>query len=300
MQAMPATTKWWPPGTMPDRGFFDIETGPRGPYQITVTPDDVVRWNRIHGDTDPIYGSGSPWGYPVAPAGILYYPSQMFLGRYLIGKTPEAKRMGGFARYALEALSPIPVGKPLIVTGEIFDRFARRGRGYIQYRLQAECEGVVVQRHWKSWAFGLTDEEADALPQRGSDPHDADEGQVLETLPSLPFEVTIERMAELEGPGEVNGHTDVELAKRSGRPGPLTQGEISFGLLSRMLTERYGKGYLEGGTLDVRFLSPVYAGSTEVAGGEVVSRQDGVEKLRVWVEVDGTRVTAGTASARIL
>lgn len=299
MQALPATQKMGAPGTSPDMGFFDIEPGARGPYQVTVTEEDVVRWSRIHDDFNPWYGGSSPWGYPVAPPSILYYPSQMFLGRYLIGKTAAATRMGGFARYSLECLGPIPIGKPLIVTGEVFEKFSRRGRGYVQYQLEATVDGRMVQRHWKSWAFGLTDEEADRFPEKLTDPRDDVTGDTIEELEPLRFDVRIDRMAEFEGPGERNSHTDPEVARQAGGQPPLTQGAISFGVLSRMLTDRFGAGYLEGGALDVRFVDRVYAGDVLVARGEIASRESGLVRLRVWAEKDdGSRVTVGTARAR--
>ncbi|GIW08640.1 MAG: hypothetical protein KatS3mg060_3445 [Dehalococcoidia bacterium] len=299
MQTLPATQKMGAPGTFPDMSFFDIETGPRGPYEVTITEDDLARWSRIYDDRNPWYTGPSPWGEPVAPPSILYYPSQMFLGRYLIGKSPQATRMGGFARYAMDCIAPIPVGKPLLVTGEVFDKFSRRGRGYVQYRLEASIDGKVVQRHWKSWAFGLTDEEAAQYPEKPSDPRDDLVGDALATIEPLRFTVTIERMAEFEGPGERNVHTDAELANQAGGRPPLAQGAISFGVLSRLLTERFGANYLEGGSLDVRFIERVYAGDTILARGEIVTRGHGVIRLRVWCEKeDGTRVTVGTASVR--
>jgi acyl dehydratase len=300
MQTLPATTKMGAPGTSPDVSFFDIEPGPRGPYLVTVTEEDIARWSRIYDDHHPWYRGPSPWGYPIAPPSILYYPSQMFLGRYLIGKSPAATRMGGFARYALDCVGPIPVGRPLVVTGEVLDKFSRRGRGYVQYRLEAAVDGQVVQRHWKSWAFGLTDEEAARFPEKPSDPRDDLDGASLAEIEPLRFEVTIDRMAEFEGPGERNVHTDAELAKQAGGRPPLAQGAISFGVLSRLLTERFGVGYLEGGSLDVRFIDRVYAGDPLLARGEVITREGGRVRLRVWCEKeDGARVTVGTATARV-
>ncbi|MCS6802233.1 MAG: MaoC family dehydratase [Chloroflexota bacterium] len=299
MQTLPATRKSGPPGSAPDVSFFDIELGPRGPYQVTVTEEDIARWSRIYADDHPWYSGPSPWGGPIAPPSILYYPSQMFLGRYLIGNSPGATRSGGFARYALDCLGPIPVGRPLVVTGEVFDKFVRRGRGYVYYRLEASAAGRLVQRHWKSWAFGLADEEAARSPEKPSEPREDVAGDAIATLAPLRFEITLARMAEFEGPDERNVHTDPALAKQTSGQPPLAQGALSFGLLSRLLTNHFGAGYLEGGSLDVRFIARVFAGETILAGGEIVRRENGVARLRVWcAKEDGTLVTVGTASAR--
>lgn len=297
---MPAAQKMGAPGSVPDNDFNAITAGPRGPYSVTVTPEDIARWGRIYEDNNPWYSGSSPYGGPIAPPSILYYPSQMFLGRHLIGATPGATLAGGFARYSLESTDAIPVGKELIVTGEVTDIFTRRGRGYVTYKLEATHDGKVVQRHWKNWAFGITDDEAAKLPTRNSDPRDDLSGDTIRTIGPVSMEITIAKMADFEGPGEVNTHTDPEMAKRAGGRPPLAQGALSFGLLSRMMTEAFGQGYITDGTLDVRFLDRVYVGNTETAKGEVFSESDGVAKVRVWVEKeDGTQVTAGLATARI-
>lgn len=198
-----------------------------------------------------------------------------------------------------ENLAPIPVGQPLVVRGEVSDKFVRRGRGYVLYWLEASCEGVVVQRHWKSWAFGLTPEEAAQFPEKPSEPREELADPALETIGPLSYEVTLERMAEFEGPGERNAHTDPALAREGGRP--LAQGAISFGLLSRLLTEHFGRGYLVGGAVDVRFIARTYAGERLFAWSELVRGENETALLRVWAEkADGTRLTVGTARARVV
>lgn len=296
MQTMPATHKMGKPGDMPDRTFKDQKIGKHGPFEVTVTSDDVVRWNRIFQDFNPWYTGNSPYGGPVAPPSILYYPSQMFLGRYLIGKSPTATRQGGFARYHLETFAPIPVDKPLVVTGEIDDIFVRRGRGYVHYVLEAHDGDTLVQRHWKLWSFGLSDEEAAQFEDRPSEPRDNLQGEAITKFGPLAYELTLERMADLEGPGEHNAHTDIEAARKMDRPGALAQGALSFGLLSRLLTDTFGERYLVGGMLDVRFLQPQYSGTAVTGHGEVLKSEGGKDHLHVWVEnADGHVVTAGTA-----
>lgn len=299
METLPATHKKGKVGDVPDRTFKDQELGKHGPFSVTVTSDDVARWGRIFDDNNPWYTGDSPLGGPVAPPSILYYPSQMFLGRYLIGKSPTATRQGGFARYHLETFAPIPVDKELVVTGEIDDIFVRRGRGYVHYVLEARDGDTLVQRHWKLWSFGLSDEEAAQFPDRPSEPRETDDGEGTEKIGPLAYDLTLERMADLEGPGEHNAHTDIEAAKKMGRPGALAQGALSFGLLSRLLTDTYGERYLVGGMLDVRFLQPQYSGTAVTAHGQVVKSEGGKDYLKVWVEnADGQVVTAGNAYVR--
>jgi acyl dehydratase len=292
---VPLTHKSGPPGSSPDHGFHEITPGGRGPWTVQVSPGDVARWREIYNEAERTSG-----GAAVAPPSILYYPSQHMLGRHLVGKTPAATRFGGFARYTLHALKPIPVGSELTITGVVHPPFARRGRGYYEYELEARLGGELVQRHTKQWAFGLSDEEADAQPQRGSEPRNDVEGDAIEHVGPLALTVTVERMGLFEGETEGNSHTDPRMAREMGRPGLLVQGAFSFGLLSRMMTDRFGDGFLAGGMLDVRFIAPAYGPADITAKGEIASKDGGIARLRVWTEsADGTQLTSGVASARI-
>ncbi len=287
---LPATYKIPPRLPDPDVTFSSVRLGPiPGRHQLLIRPSDLQRWARLHGDSVP------PVAY--APPSILYFASMNLLGREWKG--------GGFARYAAEFLAPVPIGRPVAVSAEVTDKYVRRGRGRIVWRLEAYDEGVLIQRHWKVWAFAIAPEEGQGWP--GDDYHEKPFGDWAANLPPLTepkplaaieLPITLERMTEFEGPGEDNVHTNVVKAKASYGVGPVAQGELSFGLLCRMLRDAFGGGFETGGTLDVRFIRAVYAGDVVTARGEIVSGDGEKAGCRVWAENQrGEPVTVGTATA---
>lgn len=287
LESIPATNKMRRGLPNEDVYLKLLELGPLQTYEVTVTPEDVTRWNRLH--------DGLHQGMPgVAPATILYYPTQSMLGREI-----KAEGGGGFARYRAEFLAPIPVGKPMIMRGAIVDKFVRRGWGYLAWECEAECDGMLIQRQWKSWAFFVTPEEAATLPERPSDPRPPSDA-ALGGLGSLQMIIDPDRTRDFEGPGEHNGHTDFSFGRGNGRPGLLAQGELSFGLIYRLVHDHYGEGLAAGGTLDLRFIRPVFTVDTLTARGEIISEQNEMALCRVWAENSlGETVTAGTATARV-
>jgi acyl dehydratase len=285
----------------------ELAVGPLPSYEVTVTPEDVDRWATLHDDDSPWYRGPSPWGGPVAPPTILYYPSQSMLGREIGAKSEpgqrpprrEGGRGGGFARYRAELLAPIPIGRPILVSGAITDKFIRRGIGYLTWEVSASCDDMLLQRQLKSWTFSPSLEEVAALPERPSDPR-PEVGETHGDLGTLAMVIGPERTAFFEGPGERNGHSDLEISRRSGLPGCLVQGELSFGLLFRLMRDRYGAGLVVGGTLDVRFIRPVYTTETLTAHGAVLTEGEQQVSCRLWAEnARGELVTVGMATARV-
>jgi acyl dehydratase len=82
-------------------------------------------------------------------------------------------------------------------------------------------------------------------------------------------------------------------------PNPVVQGQLSFGLLCRMLRDEFGPAFFTGGAVDVRFIRPVYAGQTVTARGEVTAEQPDRVECRVRVEnPDGAPVVVGAATVK--
>lgn len=299
---LPATFKIPRQPEFPDVTFLKKSVGPfPEQYEVTITPYDVNRWARLHDDESPWYRGESPWGGPVAMPWILYFSSMNIMG-HEFGREkhlPRGKPGGGFAHYRADFLEPIPVGSVVTVGGEITDKYARRGRGYVQWRLDAWIDGRLVQRHWKDWAFPAAPEDLEGWPERQSAPRAPDE-PAIETLLPLALPMTIDRTIEFEGPIPLNNHNDQAAAEAAGWPGPLVQGELTFGLLCRVLRDRFGAGFIAGGTIDVRFIRPVYTGQTITANAKVTRIENGVAHCHVWAENDdGVPVVVGTAAAKV-
>jgi 3-hydroxybutyryl-CoA dehydratase len=96
-------------------------------------------------------------------------------------------------------------------------------------------------------------------------------------------------------------HYDREFARNAGLPAPIATGVMSSALLSAMLTEAFGVEWIRGGSIDVKFIRPIYAGDTVTARGRVAGKTEtstGVRiALDIWCETQrGDLVTVGTAS----
>jgi acyl dehydratase len=96
-------------------------------------------------------------------------------------------------------------------------------------------------------------------------------------------------------------HYDREFAKNAGLPAPIATGVMSSAFLSEMLTKAFGVEWIRGGTMDVKFIRPLYAGDTVTARGQITGKTETSTGMRValdiWCDTQrGELVTVGTAS----
>src|SRR5215510_12098060 len=101
-----------------------------------------------------------------------------------------------------------------------------------------------------------------------------------------------------------NIHTDDEVARRAGLPCAVAQGRYPIGYMSERALAFFGRGWLEGGRLDVTLVKPIFAGDTVTVCGTVVGMLPVNGKTRIvldiWLENQaGERVTSGTASGLV-
>ncbi len=123
-------------------------------------------------------------------------------------------------------------------------------------------------------------------------------GQELEPVVK---QLTIDRMSLPLMAGSNPIHYDPKFAKRVGLPAPIATGVMSSAYLSEMLTKAFGVGWIRGGSIDVKFIRPVYAGDTVTARGRVTGKTETSTGIRIsldiWCETQrGEPVTVGTAS----
>jgi acyl dehydratase len=96
-------------------------------------------------------------------------------------------------------------------------------------------------------------------------------------------------------------HYDVEFAENAGLPAPIATGVMSSAFLSEMLTNAFGVEWIRGGSMDVKFIRPIYAGDTVTAHGRISGKAETSTGIRValdiWCDTQrGEPVTVGTAS----
>ena len=287
IRTLPVVTYKYPQQGLPPISFTDFEIGPLpgGPWQLTVGRSDIERWARLF-DDDPaeLLAAGT------APPDILYYPGMNL-------PAPKRDYGGPMSRYWAEYCGPIPIGEPLQLTGAVTEKFLRRGRGGMTFELVARAGGSVVQRHWRRFALRLAAGEAEGWSERGSDPRPPEPDPAAESFGPRLLACTQERYDDFEGPGEVTGHTSLEAARAGGHPTTTAQGALSFGLLTRLMRDRFGAAFTEDGSIDVRLVRPTYEGEMLAARGAILGEEDGRLHCRIWAENRaGEPVTTGVAS----
>lgn len=96
-------------------------------------------------------------------------------------------------------------------------------------------------------------------------------------------------------------HSDREYCRQRGFKDTLAPGVMAVGYLNELLAKAVGPRFLQGGTLSVNFIGPMYPGDRIFAKGIVRERtvQAGGARivLDVWCEThEGRQVVAGSAT----
>jgi len=84
----------------------------------------------------------------------------------------------------------------------------------------------------------------------------------------------VNRYAQAGGDGNPL-HTDPEFAARTMFGGTIAHGMLLLAYLSEMMTAAFGRAWLSGGRLKVRFKAPARPGDTVSAVGHVVRAEGG-------------------------
>ncbi len=81
-------------------------------------------------------------------------------------------------------------------------------------------------------------------------------------------------------------HVDPAFAAGTPFGGTIAHGMLLLAYLSEMLTAAFGKAWLSGGRLRVRFKGAARSGETVTIGGRVQRVQEGQGRRRLWCEVE--------------
>jgi acyl dehydratase len=128
--------------------------------------------------------------------------------------------------------------------------------------------------------------------------------EIGQDLPPVRKEVSFKDMRLFSMWSNLNIHTDWETAKKGGLPAPIAQGLMSHAYLSEMLTTFFGRNWLQGGKLEVKFINYTLPGDMITARGVVSEKVEEAEGVRfqceVWCEsLSGEKTVVGTASALV-
>ncbi len=108
--------------------------------------------------------------------------------------------------------------------------------------------------------------------------------KVGDALPVVKKRVTQEQVRRYaDASGDHNPlHLDAEFAATTAFKRPIAHGMLTLAFVMELLTQAFGRPFLEGGRLRVRFKGPVYPGDVVTAEGKV-SREI-VEQGRRYLE----------------
>ncbi|MFH1141580.1 MAG: MaoC family dehydratase [Chloroflexota bacterium] len=129
------------------------------------------------------------------------------------------------------------------------------------------------------------------------------EGQALPELRKLVVQDQINRYARVSGDGNLI-HLDPQFAAGSTFGRIVAHGMLVLAFVSEMMTQVFGRGWVESGRLKVRFRAPVYPGEEVVTFGSVIKLLPEGSGWRVQCQVgcrklDGQEVITGEASVLV-
>ena len=132
-------------------------------------------------------------------------------------------------------------------------------------------------------------------------PVTAEELAVGHEIPPLVKQMSLEKMRQPLMSGSNPIHYDAEFTRKVGLRAPIATGVMSSAYLSEMLIGVFGIEWLRSGTIDVKFIRPIYAGDTVTARGRVTAKTPTSTGTRIFLEIwcetqRGEPVTVGTAS----
>jgi acyl dehydratase len=101
------------------------------------------------------------------------------------------------------------------------------------------------------------------------------------------------------GKDTLNIHTDDEVAQKAGLPRAVATGRHPVCFIAEEMTKIFGKGFIENGNLDVKFIKPIFPGDT-ISIEFIPNSKVESEKFIFDVSIrnqNGETVTKGVASA---
>ncbi len=104
-----------------------------------------------------------------------------------------------------------------------------------------------------------------------------------ESLPQLVKNITQEKInLYAQASGDFNPiHVDEDFAKKSPLGGTIAHGMLILSYLSEMMTIAFGRSWLSGGRLNVRFKEPARPGDVITVSGNIRSVEQEGSEIRV-------------------
>ncbi len=281
----------------PDEARIGKELGSR-----EFVADDSILNDYFEGlEIDASWYDENPYGSPVAPSMTLSAVDGGFAG-------------GGFKnafgnlwmRQQWRMFAPIVPGERLTATSKVVDIYDHRNRTLVNSEValwSPEGERMAVGYHHQSYLLGQSSGKValrDPKAKGGARRFEVPEGDAIE---GDARRISLE-MCGTFFHGNANYHTDRRAAEELGFEEVVVGGRMTMSYIGDLMDKRFGRGWFEGGELDIKFTNIVWPEDVVVAKAVVTgeSVEDGARRANaaVWMEKeDGTVAIVGTASAAV-
>ena len=200
----------------------------------------------------------------------------------------------------------LSVGQTLSVAAKVSDVYQRKDRTIVatEHRITGD-DGEVAARsvHHNSFLLGRTGGAANLPdPNRGrpGPRHPVPSGESIGSSDHL---ITIEMCRRFYA-DDPNYHTDRSVARDLGFSEVVIGAGMTMAYLSDLMTRRFGKGWIEGGCLDLKFINVLHPGEPFTCEGIITgySMEDGRSRAQVALSAsksNGPKIIVGTASALV-
>jgi acyl dehydratase len=273
-----------------------------GSFEYAITPELIAKYVEGTGDDNPWYRGDSPLGGPVAPALILHSAVYRTLEWYLPNIYGNLH-----ARQEWEIFAPVMVGEILHTRSLIVERYLKRDREYVVNEvIVSNSAGHIVSRSRTHQSFLIPERKTEGFVVDKSRERDQKRSFSVGEREGERFDSPARKITEamcfaFSGPAR-NYHNDKAEAVKLGFPEIVVQGMLSVCMVSEMMTQRFGLGWLYGGKMDLRLVNVVWGNDVTGPRGLVVERHAEGKHTRAEAEVwcdksDGTKTIVGSASA---
>lgn len=260
----------------PDLDYNDLKVGQQFPaIPIALDADFVEAYTCSTGHDDPLFAG------QYAPPLISHLVR--FVKGSLGGKWPAGTV---HLNQDIQLNRPLQRGETVTLDVRVGSKTTRKDRSYIEFictTLDAEHQIVSQGRMrmlWRGAAYASTSRST-AAPLPPSPP--LPRGRELEPLTVDVSRAMVAAYAEVAAARDPI-HLDPVYASQTRFGKPIAQGLLVLSFLSRLLTRVYGKRWMIGGTLSVRFAKPAIVGEPVTVRGierEPV-RDDASRHCAIW------------------
>jgi acyl dehydratase len=271
-----------------------------GTLEVAVTPEMVDHYIKGLDEPNPWYTTASAFGGPVAPVIVYQQVDTEFKGWYLDNLFGNLWR-----RQEWEIHAPTRAGQVLRCTARVADRYRRRDRDVVAMEMWVRDQaGQLVARSMHHQSF-LADQTSGEVALR--DPASKEGAKRAADVTGEPLSVELRKTFTEAMCNEFffksrNYHNDKAASKELGFGDTVIGGRMTLSCVTELLTRHFGRGFYEGGRLDVKFTNVLWPNEPFVTRGVITGRRAEGDRTRADVTVycekaDGTKIIVADASA---